>query len=82
MLAVEAWTKGESFDRLFRHTMVDEGELVRHFRMIIQLLRDLMNVPHASDRLRETANKAWKSINRGVVDAEKQLRVEADKGTP
>jgi superfamily II RNA helicase len=76
---VQLWTEGAGFDELFRHTGVDEGELVRHFRMIIQLLRDLMNVPHASDRLHETAHKAWKSINRGVVDAEKQLRVEAEK---
>ena len=72
---VEAWTRGESFDRLFRITKADEGELVRHFRMIIQLLKDLAHAPHTSERLRATSHRARQLINRGVVDAEKQLRV-------
>lgn len=72
---VEAWVRGESFDRLFRFTDADEGELVRHFRMIMQLLKDLIHAAHSSDRLRETANKAFRLINRDVVDAERQLRV-------
>ncbi|MBI4394690.1 MAG: DEAD/DEAH box helicase [Candidatus Omnitrophica bacterium] len=71
---VEAWTKGETFDKLFRLTQADEGELVRHFRMIIQLLKDLAHAPHTSERLRQTAEHARHLINRGVVDAEKQLR--------
>ncbi len=73
--AVEAWTRGESFDRVLRVTNVDEGELVRHFRMIIQLLRDLSSAAHSSERLRKTAEKARFLINRDVVDAERQLRV-------
>ena len=72
---VEAWTKGETFEKLSRITHADEGELVRHFRMIIQLLKDLSNAPHTSDRLRATANHARHLINRDVVDAERQLRV-------
>ena len=72
---VEAWVRGESFDKLFRLTSADEGELVRHFRMIIQLLKDLIHAAHSSDRLRETAHKAFRLINRDVVDAERQLRV-------
>ena len=72
---VEAWTKGESFEKLFQTTQADEGELVRHFRMIIQLLKDLAMAPHTSERLRQTANHARHLINRGVVDAERQLRV-------
>jgi superfamily II RNA helicase len=72
--AMEAWTRGESFDKLFRLTSVDEGELVRYFRMVIQLLRELLHAPYVSDRLRATAHEARKLINRDVVDAEKQLR--------
>ncbi|MBI3999945.1 MAG: DEAD/DEAH box helicase [Candidatus Omnitrophica bacterium] len=71
---VEAWTKGEAFEKLFRLTRSDEGELVRHFRMMIQLLKDLAHAPHTSERLRQTANRARHLINRGVVDAERQLR--------
>jgi superfamily II RNA helicase len=72
--AVEAWTQGMPFDKLFALTTVDEGELVRHFRMVIQLLRELQHAPHASEKLRQTAARAREKINRDVVDAEKQLR--------
>ncbi len=73
--AITAWAKGESFEKLFRLTTADEGELVRYFRMVIQLLRELAHAPHTSDRLRHTAHQARTLINRDVVDAERQLRV-------
>lgn len=73
--AIEAWARGETFQRLSRLTTADEGELVRYFRMVIQLLRELLNAPHASGRLRATAQRARTLINRDIVDAEKQLRV-------
>ena len=73
--AVEAWTNGEKFEKLSKWTPVDEGELVRYFRMILQLLRELALAPHASERLRGVAQKARRLINRDVVDAERQLRV-------
>ncbi len=73
--AVEAWTHGMSFDRLFRLTSADEGELVRYFRMVIQLLREIENAPHTSEQVRGKARKARSLINRDVVDAERQLRV-------
>lgn len=74
-LAVEAWMQGAEFDRLFKLTSTDEGELVRHFRMIIQLLRELKHAHNTSDTVQATARKALGKINRGVVDAERQLRV-------
>ncbi len=73
-LAVEAWVQGVPFDRIFRLTQADEGEIVRHFRMIIQLLRELEHAHSTSDDLRAKAHKARMKINRDVVDAEKQLR--------
>lgn len=74
-LAVEAWMQGAEFDKLFKLTSTDEGELVRHFRMIIQLLRELQHANNTSEKIQETAKKALYKINRGVVDAERQLRV-------
>ncbi len=73
--AVEAWTGGLSFDKVLKLTTTDEGELVRYFRMVIQLLRELAHAPRASDKLRATAQRARNLINRDIVDAEKQLRV-------
>ncbi len=72
--AIQAWMEGAEFDKLFRLTSVDEGELVRYFRMVIQLLRELLHAPHVSDRLRKTAQHARTLINRDLIDAEKQLR--------
>lgn len=73
--AIEAWSWGAEFDDLFKIASVDEGELVRALRMIIQLLRELVQNPYSSERLKQTARQARQKINRGVVDAEKQLRV-------
>jgi superfamily II RNA helicase len=72
---VESWMRGDSFDKICRHTSIDEGELVRYFRMIIQLLRELLHAPHTSEKLKRTAHIARDKINRDVVDAERQLRV-------
>jgi len=73
--AIEAWAQGKRFDELFRLTSADEGGLVRNFRMIIQLLRELTHASHTSETLRRTTQKALGLINRDIVDAEKQLRL-------
>jgi superfamily II RNA helicase len=73
--AVEAWMSRAPFARLSQHTDVDEGELVRYFRMTVQLLRQLGELPGADAGLRANARKAMERINRDVVDAEAQLRL-------
>ncbi len=72
---VEAWTEGAVFDKLFRLCTADEGEIVRHFRMIIQLLRELYIASHVEDKIRTVIRRAIDKINRDWVDAEKQLKV-------
>lgn len=72
--AVEAWCHGAGFDRIVFMTKADEGELVRHLRMVVQLLRQLRETPYSSVTLKEKSGRAFALINRGVVDAEKQLR--------
>ncbi len=74
-LAVEAWIHGADFDKLIRLADVDEGEMVRYLRMVIQLLRELIHAPGTSETLKARAQKARGLINRDVVDAEKQLRI-------
>ncbi|MBI1976705.1 MAG: DEAD/DEAH box helicase [Candidatus Omnitrophica bacterium] len=73
--AMVAWCNGLPFDKTLRLSMADEGEIVRYFRMAIQLLRQLHRAPTVSDSLRNKARKAIERINRDVVDAEWQLRV-------
>jgi len=72
--AVEAWIGGCQFHQLASHTDVDEGIIIRYFRMVIQLLRQLKTDPNISDGLRETISKTMPLVNRDIVDAEKLLR--------
>ena len=73
--AITAWSQGAEFDKVLRLCYSDEGEIVRYFRMVLQLLRQLQRAPSVSDSLRHKARSAFLRINRDVVDAERQLRV-------
>ncbi|MFH0984996.1 MAG: DEAD/DEAH box helicase [Candidatus Omnitrophota bacterium] len=72
---IEAWTQGKDFEKVCQLTSEDEGSLVRYIRMVIQLLREIANAPHASEGLKAKARRARSMIDRDVVDAEKQLRI-------
>ncbi len=74
-VAMEAWFHGALFDKLTRLCDVDEGEIVRYFRMTVQLLRQLNETPAADEALRKKTSLALARINRDVVDAEQQLRL-------
>ncbi|MBI5418413.1 DEAD/DEAH box helicase [Candidatus Poribacteria bacterium] len=71
---LEAWMKGEEFEKILTYSGEDEGEIVRYFRMTIQILKEIQKSDTLSDNLRTKASQALKCINRGVIDAEKQLR--------
>ncbi len=73
--AMEAWVSRAPFDKLSKLCDVDEGEIVRYFRMAVQLLRQLAETPAADPALRATAERARQRVNRDVIDAEAQLRV-------
>ncbi len=73
--AMEAWMGTAPFDRITRLCDVDEGEIVRYFRMAVQLLRQLAEMPAGDAALRAAAEKAMRRINRDVIDAEAQLRL-------
>ncbi len=73
--AMEAWMAQAAFDRITKLCDVDEGEIVRYFRMAVQLLRQLSEMPAADPSLRAVAKKAMQRINRDVIDAEAQLRL-------
>lgn len=71
--AIEDWIKGKDFHDILKHTNADEGEVVRYFRMTIQLLREISDGP-VSDQFKDKAHKLMHLMNRGVIDSEKQLR--------
>lgn len=72
--AMRAWCQGAEFHELSKWTDVDEGEIIRYFRMVVQLLRQIKQAPQVSPRLRQSAAEAARAVNRDLVDAERQLR--------
>ncbi|MDP2912548.1 MAG: DEAD/DEAH box helicase [Candidatus Omnitrophota bacterium] len=71
--AIEGWMHGMSFQRILELTDTDEGEVIRYFRMAIQILREIKGAP-ISSLLAERINRVLGLINRDIIDAEKQLR--------
>jgi superfamily II RNA helicase len=72
---MEAWFHSAPFVRLGRLSEVDDGEIVRYFRMTVQLLRQLIEAPSSDANLKRKARVALGRINRDVIDAEQQLRL-------
>jgi len=71
--AMEGWMHGMKFDRILQMTDTDEGEVIRYFRMAIQILREIKEAP-ISPLLNERIGNALRLISRDIIDAEKQLR--------
>ncbi len=71
---MEAWLRGTNFAKTLQFTDTDEGEVVRYFRMAIQILREINDAKVSSHILREKVRETIRVINRDIVDAEKQLR--------
>jgi len=70
---LETWMAGTAFEDTLKHTDADEGEVIRYFRMAVQILREILDTPVAAP-LKENIRTAIRLVNRDVVDAEKQLR--------
>ncbi|MFA4983736.1 MAG: DEAD/DEAH box helicase [Candidatus Omnitrophota bacterium] len=71
---MEAWLRGTRFDKILQYTDTDEGEVIRYFRMSVQVLREIHDAQVASYVLKERIKETVRVINRDIVDAEKQLR--------
>ncbi len=73
-MAMERWLAGDSLDKVTQVIQADEGELIRYFRMTIQLCRALALSPVAGAGLKEKSLRLLERINRDQVDAEAELR--------
>ncbi len=73
-MAMERWIGGAAFEKVVQQAQVDEGELIRYFRMTVQLARGLFTSPTASQALKHRARELFSKINRDPVDAEAELR--------
>ncbi len=72
--AMEAWLRGTNFDRTIQLADCDEGEIIRYFRMSVQILREISQAPISSYILKDKIKETIRVINRDIVNAEKQLR--------
>ena len=71
--AVEAWLSEEPFETIVKYTDVDEGAIIRNFRMSVQILREILDTP-SPEPLKKKIHRLMGLINRDIIDAEKQLR--------
>ena len=73
--AVFAWAGGCDWGDLEAHTGASDGDLVRCFRLALQLLRNTRHALPKDDPLRPKLRGAAGRMDRDVVDAERQLRL-------
>jgi superfamily II RNA helicase len=77
--AMAAWTQGARFEELRQFTSAQDGDIVRSFRMTVQVLRDLALALHEDQGLVERLQKALTLVNRDEVDAEALLLISAGR---
>jgi len=72
--AARLWSEGIKFHKLTHFCSIDEGEIVRYFRMSIQVLREIHTSKAIKEHFKRRIEKCIYKVNRDVVDAETQLR--------
>ena len=71
----QAWAEGEDFATLESMGTMAPGDLVRIFRMTIQLLRQTFHAIPRGDPAQEVLKDAITRLDRDVVDAKRQLEL-------
>jgi len=71
--ATIAWIDGADFEALEDHTEATAGDVVRNFRMSIQLMRQARRAIHPDWDVHARLGEAMEAVNRDVVDARAQL---------
>ncbi len=76
------WEQGKPLEELTAESGFDPGTLVRYFRMVVQVCRQMMSITGIDPRLADKLRRCIRRINRDEVDAEKELReaFAADRG--
>jgi len=76
--AMLAWSQGCEFETLPQYVNLADGDFVRAFRLVIDLLRQVRRAAVGHDALLDKIDRCLNKINRDVVDAERQLRAGQD----
>ena len=72
--AMLAWSQGCEFETLPQYVKLADGDFVRSFRLVIDLLRQVRRAVDGHNALLDKVDRCLDKINRDVVDAERQLR--------
>ena len=70
-----AWSRGCEFEELHQFASVADGDFVRSFRLVVDLLRQMRRAMREHETLLDKLERCIRKINRDVVDAERQLRI-------
>ena len=73
--AILAWMKGTVFEDLHHYTDVDEGEIIRNFRMVLQILRQILHMKDISENFHDKVKEAIYLIKRDIIDPESQFEL-------
>ncbi|EKD28844.1 MAG: hypothetical protein ACD_79C00185G0002 [uncultured bacterium] len=73
--AMEAWINGSTFEDLHNFTDVDEGEIIRNFRMVLQILREFERTEGCSEKYYEKIKNCVYLLKRDIIDPEKQFEL-------
>ncbi len=68
------WFNGADLEKLYESTQVYLGDIIRHFRQVLQLCRELMEVVQGYKSFTEKLYEIIIKLNRSEVDAYKQLK--------
>jgi superfamily II RNA helicase len=71
--AIDAWFDGQGFEVVEELTPATPGEVCRNFRMALQLMRSVRRTLEDGSELAARLDEAQARINRGEIDARRQL---------
>lgn len=76
--AALAWSSGKSFSSIQSQFRVDAGDIIRNFRLAIQILRQLKKICVGYDSFVGLVDNCILAVNRDEVNALRQLQVFSD----
>ena len=65
---IEMWVNGAEWDSIVDEVEMGEGDIVRTFKRVIDVLRQFCTIPNIPETLAFTAREAIDSINRSPID--------------